>query len=327
MKRLGNRCSRSRALRVAAHGARASCLTLALLASACLSEIDDGIETSNDLIYQQQYASADSLLRRLYDKLEGRSDPKSAQQRLAVLDRLAKLNMLYRQNYNDAIGYLRKIVELYPASDAAYIARAAIADMYADKLHYPSQAAVEYQELVSLFGNRSGADVYQEKLAKVYFDMQNYEQCRSAVQSLIAHWPRSKQAPLGMLLVANSYFIQEDYTGALGEYRAILEKYGDMVNRGLIELEIGNCYQSMDQYDPALLHYYAALETHPNPVLVQHQIRHVRDEQRKLKPAAHPSDELGGNAPPENVPPVVTAPADELDNGDLNTNDENNSGL
>ena len=95
---------------------------LALLVSRCGTDIQSGIDTANDLIYNTQYVSAERLYEKLLKRIEEsgpRLDDEEEQERLLVLDRLGKLNALYLHDYDAAVKYYQALVKLYPRSDQA----------------------------------------------------------------------------------------------------------------------------------------------------------------------------------------------------------------
>src|SRR6478609_6503953 len=102
-------------------------LCLAALLCACGTSIEDGMDTANDLLYHKQYVESERLYRKLLRRLEDQGRNLSDGQeneRLAVLDRLGKLNALYLHDYDAAIKFYRQLVKLYPRTDQAMAALA-----------------------------------------------------------------------------------------------------------------------------------------------------------------------------------------------------------
>src|SRR5687767_15126226 len=88
---------------------------------ACDTDIQSGIDSANDLLYNKQYVASERLYHKLYKRLEDRGDLDDEEdaQRLAILDRLGKINALYLHDYAAAITYYEKLASLYPRSEPA----------------------------------------------------------------------------------------------------------------------------------------------------------------------------------------------------------------
>src|ERR1041384_5295546 len=92
-------------------------LAFCALLAACGTSIEEGMDTANDLLYHKEYVESERLYRKLLRRLEdhGRNLSDSQEnERLAVLDRLGKLNALYLHDYDAAIKFYRQLVKLYP---------------------------------------------------------------------------------------------------------------------------------------------------------------------------------------------------------------------
>src|SRR3954466_9011848 len=89
--------------------------------AACNTDIQSGIDSANDLLYNKQYVASERLYHKLLRRLEDRHDLDDAedQQRLLILDRLGKLNALYLHDYDAAVTNYEKLASLYPKTDPA----------------------------------------------------------------------------------------------------------------------------------------------------------------------------------------------------------------
>jgi len=255
---------------------------------ACQTDIDAGIESANDLMYQKQYVEAERLYRKLLKRVEnqGNLSEEAETQRLMVLDRLGRINALYLHDFNQAISDYSMLVRLYPKSDDAFAARATVADIYQHKLDDRTKAIDEFQKLVTEFPNRAETRWAQLQITQAYFQLKNYEQARTEADVLINRWPESKEAAQARFQIANSYHVQNRFTEAIATYERLLETDPEASLASLVLFELGNCFQELDEANRALAYYYACLPDHPNPFLVQRKIRRVRQRLRHTKPSA-----------------------------------------
>lgn len=270
---------------------RAAALLLAfvcaLLCVDCKTDIQSGVESANDLLYNKQYVAAERLYHKLLKRLgeEGELSEKEEGQRLLILDRLGKVNALYLHDYAQAIHFYQKLVQLYPRTEPAFAARAMIADIYHHKLGNLEAAISEYQKLVAEFPEKSETRWAQLQIAGAFFQLKDYEQARTEAEALTTRWPNSSEAAQARFQIANSYYVQGRYADATATYERLLEGNPDPSLASLVLFELGNCFQELGDLDRALAYYYACLADHPNPLLVQRKIRRVRTRMNHVRPA------------------------------------------
>ncbi len=248
------------------------------LSLGCSSDIEQGLESANDLLYQHQYIDAERLYRKILQQLESNRplEPSGDAQRLLVLERLGRINSLYLRDYTKAIEDYRELVTHYSKSDEAFAARITVADIYHHKLGKPQAALDELQKLVVQFPDRPRTRWAQLQVITIYLQLKNYEQARMEAEMLVRKWSTSDEARQAQFLIANSYFVQSRYTEAMATYTRLLENSPDPEFASLINFEIANCLQGLGEDTKALEYYYACLADHPNPLLVQRKIKKVR---------------------------------------------------
>lgn len=251
----------------------------------CKADIQSGIESANDLLYQKEYVASDRLYRKLLKQLEARGlvDSVSAENHLLILDRLGKINNLYLHDYKQAVLFYRALIKRYPKSDQAFSAHSTIADIYHHKLGDIPTAINDYQEMVGNFPNHPKVKRVQLKIINAYFQLKNFEQVRTEAEQLIHHWPNSNEAAEARFKVANSFYVQNRFAEAIATYEALLKKNKDELLAALVLFELGNCFQELGNVQRALDYYYASLPQHSNPKLVQRKIARIRSRNHKIK--------------------------------------------
>jgi TolA-binding protein len=282
------------------------------VAVACGTGIESGLDSADELLYQKQYVEAERLYRKLLKRIEssGSLSEDEETQRLAILDRLGKINALYLHDYSQAIADYGQLVRHHPRSDQAFAARAMVADIYQHKLSDLNAAVDELQKLITEFPGRPETRWAHLQIVQVYFQLKNYEQARREAEVLINQWPESAEAAQARFQIANSYYVQGRYAEAIATYERLLDGSPDPSLASLVLFELGNCFQEVDEPERALAYYYACLSDHPNPQLVQRKIRRVRTRLHRSKPAGgihlppHVQKRLNGLG----VPGVETTP-------------------
>ena len=275
----------------------------------CSTDIQPGLESANDLLYQHDYVEAERLYRKLLNQLEnsGDLDKGENKQRLLILERLGRINSLYLRDYTKAIEDYSILVKDFAKTDEAFAARATVADIYHHKLGKSQSALDEFQKLVAQFPDKPRSRWAQLQIITIYLQLKNYEQARMEAEILVKRWSNSDEARQAQFLIANSYFVQSRYTEAMATYTQLLEQSPDSEFASLINFELANCLQGLGEDQQALTHYYACLADHPNPLLVQRKIKKVRHR-------IHFSQESKGihrthRARPKRTNPTPTAPA------------------
>ncbi len=262
-------------------------LSLCLIMSAgCSADIQGGIESANDLLYEKKYVEAERLYFKLLKRLgeDGELGEKASAQRLVVLDRLGKINALYLKDYEKALRIYERLVSLYPKTEQAFAAHAMVADIHHHKLGNLDAAISEYQKIVADFPDKDETRWAKLQIVSAFFQGRDYEQARTEAAALIKRWPTSAEAAQARFQVANSFYVQGRYAEAVATYEVLLEGDPDPSLASLVLFELGNCFQELGDFDRALAYYYACLAEHQNPMLVQRKIRRVRTRMNYVRP-------------------------------------------
>lgn len=259
----------------------------ALLGGGCKTDIQSGIESANDLLYNKQYVAAERLYHKLLKRLgeDEELSRKQDEQRLLILDRLGKVNALYLHDYAKAIHFYERLVRLYPKTEQAFAALAMVADIHHHKLGDLQAAITDYQKLVAEFPDRSETRWAQLQISGAFFQLKDYDQARTEAEAVIARWPNATEASQARSQIANAYYVQGRYTEAIATYERLLAGNPEPSLASLVLFELGNCFQELNDFDRALAYYYACLADHPNPLLVQRKIQRVRARMRHVRPS------------------------------------------
>ena len=265
-------------------------LRLALLclltASACRSDVANGIDAANQQFFEQRYARAEGLYRRTLKRLDERDGGKAkpSPELLTVLDRLGRINALYLHNYEQAISDYGRLVSDYPESEEGFEAQVTIADIFENRMGNLPQAATEYQRLVRKFPNHKDTPKYQLQLAELYFRMKNHEQAELASQELVTRWPTSPFVPKARFNIANVAYVMGRVQDALQGYEKVLKDFPTDPVAPLVQFEMASCHQELGDAGRALDLLFEALKTHPHPQVVQRKITRIRRRQNITPP-------------------------------------------
>lgn len=262
---------------------RFGAILAAFILASCAPDPLAGLENANDLLYNKSYLQAEQMYRKLFKRLQnkGELEDHEEKQRLLILERLGRINVLYLRDYKQAILDYSVLVDHYPKTEEARSAHVHMGDVYRYKLGQPEKSIDELQLLISKFPNHTDARRAQLEVVRIYLELKNYDQARTEAIHLRSNWPESRENKQAQMLSANSYYVQNRFTEAIAEYENLLEDKPGRDLHALVFFELASCYQELGEYHQALNYYYQCLPDHSNPRLVQQKIERVRARLRE----------------------------------------------
>ena len=276
-------------------GGRAS----ALLAAGCSSP-DAKLEAANALRHQGRAAEALAAYREILGGLGDGTIPRwETGVRLKALRYAADVSYLDLGDYDGAIGYYRRIVSLYPGTEDAWKARAAIGDIYAQRLGDRQAAIAQYAAVAG--GDAKEAPRFQLLVARQYLELRNYEQARTEARLLRERWPQCAEADEAQLLTAQAWALEDRQRGGAGR----LPGRGRPSPRpeiAALALEgAARIHARQGRLDRAIELYTQAMNGHPNPDALRTSIddgpgaargredRHPRRPRRRVRSRRPPT--------------------------------------
>lgn len=235
------------------------------------------LQDANQAIITGNYEQAERLCNEGLDLLKNSSLPQAAEQRRAFLENLIEIDFKYHQDYQNAIRLLKKLEE-FSSPEERYQIKLRIADIYEQNLNLPVEVVFTLREIIPRAEEEERAELDQLylRLARNLFAIHRYDQAREVIHTLQVNCPDSKLLFKGLVLEANSFFIQEEYLKAVSIYRGLLEGDLSKEEQGVVYFELGSCYQLLSDQKEALSYYKKALAGHPNPQMVQHHITYIQ---------------------------------------------------
>ncbi|MEY2668053.1 MAG: hypothetical protein RJA59_691 [Pseudomonadota bacterium] len=265
----------------------AASAALGLLFAGCSSP-DGKLESANALRHQGRAAEALSIYREILGELGDGTIPKwETGVRLKALRFAADVSYLDLGDYNGAIGYYRRIVSLYPGTDEAWKARAAIGDIYAQRLGDRQAAIAQYAAVAG--GDAKDAPRFQLLVARQYLELKNYEQARTEARLLRERWPQIPEADDAQLLTAQAWALEDRPEEALGAFLAAAERRPRPEIVALALEGAAQIHARAGRLDKAIELYTQAMPGHPNPEALRTSIDMVR-ERREAARTVTPGD-------------------------------------
>ena len=259
----------------------AAFLSLGILAAGCTSP-DGKLEGANALRHQGRSAEALSAYREILGDLGDGTIPKwETGVRLRALRYAADVSYLDLGDYAGAVGYYRRIVSLYPGTDDAWKARAAIGDIYAQRLGDRQAAIAQYAAIAQ--GDAKEAPRYQLLVARQYLELKNFEQARTEARLLRERWPQGPEADDAQLLTAQAWALEDRPGEALGAFMAAVERRPRPEVAALALEGAAQLQARAGHLDKAIELYTQAMPGHPNPEALRTSIDMVRERREAAK--------------------------------------------
>jgi tetratricopeptide (TPR) repeat protein len=259
----------------------AALFALALLATACSSP-DGKLEAANALRHQGKQQEALAAYREILGELGDGTIPRwETGVRLKALRYAADVSYLDLGDYLGAIGYYRRIVSLYPGTDDAWKARAAIGDIYAQRLGDPRAAITQYAAVAQ--GDSRDAPRFQLLVARQYLELKNFEQARTEARILRERWPQSPEADDAQLLTAQAWSLEDRPEEALGAFQAAVDRRPRPEVAALALEGAAQIQARAGRFDKAIELYTQAMPGHPNPDALRTNIDKVRERREAAK--------------------------------------------
>jgi tetratricopeptide (TPR) repeat protein len=260
---------------------------IAVLGAACSSP-GGKLEGANALRHQGRPQEALTAYREILGELGDGTVPKwETGVRLKALQYAADISYLDLGDFLGAIGYYRRIVSLYPGSDDAWRARAAIGDIYAQRLGDRRAAITQYATVAQ--GDSKDAPRFQLLVARQYLELKNFEQARTEARILREKWPQSLEADEAQLLTAQAWALEDRPEEAMGAFLAAAERRPRPEVAALALEGAAQLQARAGRFDTAIELYNRAMPGHPNPDALRTDIDRVR-ERREAARTVTPGD-------------------------------------
>jgi tetratricopeptide (TPR) repeat protein len=257
-------------------------LAVALACSGASRRLDEANEARHAGRPREALAGYQEVLVELG---EARLPERDAELRLRALRYAADVSYLELGDYTQAVSYYRRIVALYPDTDAAAKARAVTGDIYKERFSDRMAAIAQWAAIAA--GDGPEAAAFQLKVAREYLDLKNWEQARTEARILRERWPTSELGDEAQLLTAQAWALEKRSDEAQRAFQALLERRPppDVAARA----REGQAHLAAQdgRLDRALELYAEALVGHPNPEtirLAMDRVRARREHARTVKP-------------------------------------------
>lgn len=268
--------------------ALAFALALALLASTLGCQRNDApshLERAKTALFERKPELALSAYKQALDVLERDTSPQGQVYRARALRGAADTYYFGLGDYKRAVEVYRELIQVCPEAPETLDGRVHLADLLQHEHRDIRGAIAELTAALARNPPQSAELAY--RVATLYFELQDYEQCQIEAANVARKYETSAHVDDALYLRGQALAMMEGRKPeAVRVYTELLERFPDSELRPHALVELGRVRADQGEAEQAIELWVDALQTHPDPQPVQSAIAHVRARLRATTPDA-----------------------------------------
>jgi len=276
-------------------------LILGVLAcAACSATGSEHLARAREQVYARKPQAALREYRLALDAVERSEGAEAARIRAAALRGAADVYWLELHDVPKAVSVYRELVTQAPDAPETAEAHVVLAGIL--EAHYRDLRGAISEITAALAREPPTAPDLRYQVAKLYFELGDYQQAELEARTLVQKFPDSPLADDGWLLVAQSLSMREGMKAeAMTAYGTLIAKFprSELVPHALFEL--GKLRGEAGDDAGAIQAWVQALERHPDPQVVQSAIARTRKRIAATTPRTLGSREIFQKPVPQRV--------------------------
>ncbi len=248
---------------------------LVALCAACSATGPEHLARAREQVYARKPQAALREYRLALDAVERSEGPEAARIRAAALRGAADVYWLELHDVPKAVSVYKELVTQAPDAPETAEAHVVLAGIL--ESHYRDLRGAISELTAALARDPPTAPDLRYQVAKLYFELGDYQQSELEARTLIEKFPASPLADDAWLLVGQSLSMRDGMHGqAMTAYATLIERFpgSELVPHALFEL--GKLRGEAGDDAGAIQAWVQALERHPDPQVVQSAIARTR---------------------------------------------------
>ena len=248
---------------------------LLALGSGCSRSGPEHLSRARELVYARKPQAALREYRAALDSVEKSDGPEAAHVRAQALRGAADVYWLELHDVPKAVSVYRELVAQVPDAPETAEAHVVLAGIL--ESHYRDLRGAISELTAALARDPPAASDLRYHVAKLYFELGDYQQSELEARTLIEKFPSSPLVDDGWMLVGQSLSMREGMRPeAMKAFSTLIEKFptSELVPHALFEL--GKLRGESGDDAGAIQAWVQALERHPDPQVVQSAIARTR---------------------------------------------------
>jgi tetratricopeptide (TPR) repeat protein len=248
---------------------------LVAFSTSCSRSGPEHIAAARELVYARKPQAALREYRLAIDAVEKSDGPEAARLRATALRGAADVYWLELHDVPKAVSVYKELVTQAPDAPETAEAHVVLAGIL--ESHYRDLRGAISELTAALARDPPTAPDLRYQVAKLYFELGDYQQSELEARTLIEKFPSSPLVDDAWMLVGQSLSMREGmHAEAMKAYSTLLEKFpsSELVPHALFEL--GKLRGEAGDDAGAIQAWVQALERHPDPQVVQSAIARTR---------------------------------------------------
>ncbi len=248
---------------------------LVALVAGCSRSGPEHLARARELVYARKPQAALREYRAALDTVEKSEGPEAAHLRGAALRGAADVYWLELHDVPKAVSVYKELVAQVPDAPETAEAHVVLASIL--ESHYRDLRGAISELTAALARDPPTAPDLRYHVAKLYFELGDYQQSELEARTLLQKFPSSPLVDDGWMLVGQSLSMREGLRAeAMTAYATLIEKFpaSELVPHALFEL--GKLRGEAGDDSGAIQAWVQALERHPDPQIVQGAIARTR---------------------------------------------------
>jgi tetratricopeptide (TPR) repeat protein len=258
---------------------------LGLLAGGCREQPTDHLQKARDAIFEKRPDEALVEYRKAFDMLRLSDSPEALVLRARALKGAADVYWLEQRKVKEAVGVYRELIAQCPESPEAQDGRIILAELL--RVHYRDLRGAIDQLTAALTRNPPQGAELQYQVAKLYFELADYQQCELEARKLAERFTTSPLVDDALFIQAQALSMMEgkrqEASRAFADLRTRFPE-SELSPRALFEM--GKLKAEANDYEKAIEIWVEALKTHPEPKVLQDYITRARRRLTNTTPEA-----------------------------------------
>ncbi|MFZ5446727.1 MAG: tetratricopeptide repeat protein [Myxococcota bacterium] len=263
---------------------RALALALAalLLAGCKKDDAPAHLEKARTALFEQKADVALAEYKLALDLLERDTSPQANLYRARALRGAADVYAFQLGDAKRAVEVYRELITLCPEAPETLEGRLHLAELLWHRFRDLRGAIAEYTAALARNPPQSAELSYT--VAKLYFELQDYEQCELEAGKVIQKYETSVWVDDALFLRGMALAMMGRKPEAQRVFLDLIDRFADSELRPHALVELGRLKADAGEPEKAIELWIAALKTHPTPQAVQQQIALVRGRLRATTP-------------------------------------------
>ncbi len=194
----------------------------------------------------------------------------------------ARLSLLDKRDFLSAIEFYRFLILNSKDPVERIDAQKSIANIQFEKTRNFEAAIIEYNRLLTLPLPKEELFEFRLNIAKAYFQLNNFFQSQSEVESLLSQKLSSQQRFDLMLFKANLLMTDKKDPRAIEILTEIMNQFPELAKKENVPLTLAVFYEETQDFSKAISILTDLMEDYPNPEFLELKIKRLKERQGNL---------------------------------------------